>query len=122
MARRKNGHKPEPRKERPRIFLCAEHKRRLEELYYLDEVNAELEEDERADEGIGPYRPGGGSEEQAVEDAGPYRPGGGNEERGWCFGCMRETWGREYAFEPRGVRYRAARSGGGEREKAGRGA
>lgn len=40
MARR-SVHKPEPRKERPRIFLCDEHRRAMEQLYYLDEAGTE---------------------------------------------------------------------------------
>ena len=41
MARKRSVHKPEPRKERPRIFLCEEHRRAFEQLYYLDETGAE---------------------------------------------------------------------------------
>lgn len=37
---------------------------------------------------------------------------------GVCFGCMSTAWGRSYAIEQRRARYRAVKSGGGERSRA----
>lgn len=97
MARR-SIHKPEPRKELPRIFLCETHHRAMEQLYYLDEVPT----------GQTPRPPAEARNNSEERNGGEW---------GVCFGCMKTAWGKLYAMEPRRARYRTG-SGGGEREKA----